>query len=100
MCRHLQTRPETPLLNDTHRVDISAIAGLFVIQLRARSLMERLGAPELETIQHFANGASYKEVARRMNISPATVRHHLRAAYKKLGVHDKAQISRLIVDAP
>lgn len=99
LCQHLQTKPETPLLKDTHRVEISAIAGLFVLELRARSIMERLGARELETIQHFANGASYKEVARRMNISPTTVRHHLRSAYKKLGVHDKAQISRLIFGA-
>lgn len=100
LCRHLQTAPDMPLLYDTHRVEVSAISGLFVLELRTRSLVERLGARELETIQHFANGASYKEVARRMNISPATVRHHLRSAYKKLGVHDKGQISRLIVGAP
>lgn len=99
-CKHLQTRPDLPFLGETHRVEISTIAGLFVLELRARSLVERLGTRELETIQHFANGASYKEVARRMNISPATVRHHLRSAYKKLGVHDKAQISRLIIGTP
>ena len=96
VCRHLQSRPETPFLCETHRMEISPIAGLFVLELRARSLVDRLGSRELETIQHFANGASYKEVARRMNISPATVRHHLRSAYKKLGVHDKTQMSRLI----
>lgn len=94
--RHLQAEPALPFLSSTHRVEISPIAGLFVLELRPRSLVDRLGSRELETIQHFANGASYKEVARRMNISPATVRHHLRSAYKKLGVHDKAQMSRLI----
>ncbi|MFM9735875.1 hypothetical protein ACKI17_49175, partial [Streptomyces niveiscabiei] len=72
LCRHLQTRPDTPMLTETHRVEISAIAGLFVLELRSRSLIERLGARELETIQHFANGVSCKEVARRMNISPST----------------------------
>jgi DNA-binding CsgD family transcriptional regulator len=96
-CKHLRTLPDTAFLTDSHRIDISPIAGLFVLELRSRSLVDRLGTRELETIQHFANGASYKEVARRMNISPATVRHHLRSAYKKLGVHDKAQMSRLIV---
>jgi DNA-binding CsgD family transcriptional regulator len=96
ICLHLQSRPMTPLLGETHKIDVSPIAGLFVLELSPRSLVDRLGSRELETIQHFANGASYKEVARRMNISPATVRHHLRSAYKKLGVHDKTQMSRLI----
>lgn len=67
-----------------------------MIELHPRSPLDRLGARELETIRHFANGASYKEVARRMNLAPATVRHHLRSAYRKLGVHDKAQMSLLI----
>ena len=96
LCRHLQTTPDAALTGTTCRIGISSVAGLFVLELRPRTLIDRLGARELETIRHFASGASYKEVARQLNISPATVRHHLRSAYKKLGVHDKAQISRLI----
>ena len=96
LCLHIQSKPDAPFLGERHRIEISPIAGLYVLELRPRSLADRLGSRELETIQHFANGASYKEVARRMNISPATVRHHLRSAYKKLGVHDKTQMSRLI----
>jgi len=30
-----------------------------------------------------------------MAISPTTVRHYVRCAYKKLGMHDKSQIPRL-----
>ncbi|WEZ85331.1 helix-turn-helix transcriptional regulator (plasmid) [Rhizobium sp. 32-5/1] len=96
ICQHLQSLPETPFLCTTHRIEINPIAGLFVLELRPRSLVDRLGSRELETIQHFANGASYKEVARRMDISPTTVRHHLRSAYKKLGVHNKTQMARLV----
>lgn len=96
LCGHLRASSSQPFIGSISRIEISSVAGLFVLELRPRSLIDRLGARELETIQHFANGASYKEVARQLNISPATVRHHLRSAYKKLGVHDKAQISRLI----
>ncbi len=96
LCRHVRSQTDKPFMGALHRIDISPIAGLFLLELRPRSLADRLASRELETIQHFANGASYKEVARRMNISPATVRHHLRSAYKKLGVHDKMQMSRLI----
>ncbi|MGN6306565.1 MAG: response regulator transcription factor, partial [Mesorhizobium sp.] len=96
LCRHLEARPDQPFWGDRLCVRISPVAGLFVLELHPRSPLDRLGARELETIRHFANGASYKEVARRMNLAPATVRHHLRSAYRKLGVHDKAQMSLLI----
>ncbi|TXH82468.1 MAG: LuxR family transcriptional regulator [Rhizobium sp.] len=96
LSRQIRSQPDLPFLGQLHRIDISGIAGLFILELRRRSLADRLASRELETIQHFANGVSYKEVARRMNISPATVRHHLRSAYKKLGVHDKTQMSHLI----
>lgn len=99
LCRHLEAKPDQPFWGSKLCVKFSPVAGLFVLELHARSPLDRLGARELETIQHFANGASYKEVARRMNLAPATVRHHLRSAYRKLGVHDKAQISRLIASA-
>lgn len=65
---------------------------------RRRSPADPLAARELETITHFANGASYKDAARRTNIPPATVRRHLRSAYKKLNVHDKAQMSPLLTE--
>lgn len=44
----------------------------------------------------FAAGRNYKEVARLVGISPATVRHHLRAVYVKLGVRDKAALARTL----
>jgi DNA-binding CsgD family transcriptional regulator len=95
---HLQAGTGQPFLSSLHRFEFNPIAGLFIVEMRHRSPADLLAERELETITHFANGASYKEVARRMNISPATVRHHLRSAYKKLNVHDKAQMSRLLTE--
>lgn len=31
-----------------------------------------------------------------MEIAPATVRHYLRCAYRKLGMHDKSQIGGVL----
>ncbi|KVL84942.1 hypothetical protein WT94_20475 [Burkholderia stagnalis] len=39
---------------------------------------------------------SHKEVAQQMAISPTTVRHYLRCAYRKLGMHDKSQIASVL----
>ena len=39
---------------------------------------------------------TYKEIARDLRLSPATVRHYIRNAYTKLEVSDKAALGRLI----
>ena len=46
--------------------------------------------------ERFASGQSYKEVARGLDVSPATVRHHLRAIYRKLDVGDKGELSHVL----
>ena len=43
----------------------------------------------------FGKGQTYKEIAKRIGISPTTVRHHLRGAYAKLGVRNKGEIAWL-----
>jgi DNA-binding NarL/FixJ family response regulator len=45
---------------------------------------------ELEVLRHVAEGASNREVARRLFISEASVKTHLLHVYDKLGVRDRA----------
>lgn len=71
-------------------------AGLYQLEARARSELDRLSPRELVAIRHYGEGLSHKEVAQRMGISPTTVRHYLRCAYRKLGMHDKTEIPRLL----
>jgi DNA-binding NarL/FixJ family response regulator len=46
---------------------------------------------EREIIELFAKGATYDEVARMLSMSVNTVRHHVRAMYRKLHVCSKAE---------
>lgn len=46
--------------------------------------------------RYFASGLSHKEVAQTLGVSENTVRTHLKQAYSKLGVHDKAQLANRI----
>lgn len=80
------------------RVTVQCVrtAGLFQLEARVRSGLDRLSPRELVAIQHYGEGLSHKEVAQRMGISPTTVRHYLRCAYRKLGMHDKIEIPRLL----
>jgi len=52
-----------------------------------------LSSREREVATAYATGQSYKEIARGLGLSPATVRTHLRTVYRKLGVTSKIELS-------
>lgn len=90
---HVRRGAVLPYTGEVLRLRFTKVAGLYLVEVRQRSLTDRLSPQELTAIRYYGEGISYKEVARRMNLSPATVRHYLRCAYKKLGMHDKGQIA-------
>ncbi len=60
---------------------------------RGRTRVDLLSKREATIAQAFSRGRSYKEIARELGNAPATVRHHLRIIYEKLGVSDKAMMT-------
>lgn len=46
---------------------------------------------EVELLQLFAKGQSYKEAARELDISPLTVGNHVKSIYRKLAVHSRGE---------
>lgn len=62
--------------------------------------LDKLSAREKEVALAVAGGASNKEIARRLEISERTVKAHLTAAFERLGVRDRLQLSLLINGAP
>jgi two-component system, NarL family, nitrate/nitrite response regulator NarL len=77
---------------------ISAMAG-HSTQLNSNHL-SKLSAREKEVALAVAGGASNKEIARRFAISERTVKAHLSAAFERLGVRDRLQLSLLINGTP
>lgn len=62
--------------------------------------LEKLSVREKEVALAVAGGASNKEIAGRLNISERTVKAHLTAAFERLGVRDRLQLSLLINGNP
>jgi DNA-binding CsgD family transcriptional regulator len=59
-----------------------------------------LSPREREAAVLYATGESYKEIARRLALSPATVRTYLRDVYARLGVRNKVELGTLLgIDA-
>lgn len=65
-------------------------------QSAAVSPLRGLSARERQIAEAAARGGSNKEIARAMGITERTVKAHLTAAYEKLGVRDRMQLSLLI----
>jgi DNA-binding CsgD family transcriptional regulator len=57
---------------------------------RRRSWPAGLSEREVEVLRLIARGASYKEVAGRLSISPKTAEHHVGHIYAKIGVSSRA----------
>ena len=46
---------------------------------------------EIELLEQFAKGESYKQAARSLGISPLTVGNHVKSIYRKLAVHSRGE---------
>lgn len=96
----LQSRPGQPApttyVGTQISLDTEFIADLLLVQARPRSAIDVLTSKELTVARLFGEGQTYKTVAKRLGISPATVRHHLRKAYTKLNIQNKGEIAWLL----
>lgn len=70
--------------------------GLTLMEARFNSALDRLSPRERTIAEAFAQGHSYKQVAARLGLSPATVRHHLRSVYAKTRVSNKSALAGLM----
>lgn len=78
---------------------VSSAAAVYMLeQLRAAPMVavaetedNGLTAREIDLLQVFAKGGSYKEAARILGISPLTVGNHVKSIYRKLEVHSRGE---------
>jgi DNA-binding CsgD family transcriptional regulator/GAF domain-containing protein len=55
---------------------------------------KELSSREREVASAYVNGESYKEIARTLDIAPATVRTHLRTVFRKFGVTSRTELAQ------
>lgn len=69
---------------------------LTLIEAREASALDRLSPRERVIAASFGEGSSYKQIAARLGLSPATVRHHLRRIYEKAGISRKSELTCML----
>ena len=65
--------------------------GMTVFSPRSEQPSTPLSEREREVLTHMASGATNKEIAERLFLSPHTVKEHTSALYRKLGVRNRAE---------
>jgi DNA-binding CsgD family transcriptional regulator len=78
------------------RLVIQACGELQLISLAPRRHATLLPPRQMSVAMLYADGRSYKEIARETGLSPASVRTYLREIYVRLGVSDKVALSRAL----
>ena len=58
-----------------------------------------LTAQQERIAQLVAGGATNREVAQELHLSPRTIDHHLRNVFTRLGVRSRTELARLVAPA-
>jgi DNA-binding CsgD family transcriptional regulator len=78
---------------------IKALNDMLLFGVRKISAVDQLSPRELEVAERFGRGMDHRKIAEELHIAPATVRNHLQAIYAKLGVSNKVEMARIIIEA-
>lgn len=78
---------------------IKPLGDMLLLGVRKKSVVDQLSPRELEVARRFGRGMAYRKIAVELCIAPATVRNHLQAIYSTLGVSNKVEMARIIVEA-
>jgi DNA-binding CsgD family transcriptional regulator len=65
---------------------------------RDASTMDQLTPQEFQVAQLLAHGATTREAAAKLFLSPKTIEYHLRSVYSKLGIRTRSALANLLVD--
>lgn len=93
--RRLVTDAQAEFRGQHVRVSLQRSADMVLLSAHEISAFDRLSPRRGCVARLYAEGHSHKEIARQFRISPSTVRNHIKAAYRDLGVNSKAQLRAL-----
>jgi len=70
--------------------------GFVILRVTLNPIGKALTPSELKVAFLVDDGLSYKEIARILNVSPATIRNQLHSIYKKMEISGKAALSNIL----
>ncbi|PWG12559.1 helix-turn-helix transcriptional regulator [Streptomyces sp. V2] len=90
----------SPHCADLARAELRAL-GAPAAPLRAStSPVDALTAQQLLVARMAADGATNREIAGRLALSPRTIDHHLRGVFNRLGIRSRIELVRILAESP
>ena len=78
------------------QVELKAFNDLVIVEIWPQGPLDSLSMREREIVQTLANGLTFKEAARELELSPSTVSNHLYRIYQKLNIGSKSELFKLL----
>lgn len=72
------------------------LGDLYRVSIRECSPLDRLTSREQEVVEGVTQGLSFKQIARKLELSPSTVSNHLYRIYQKLNINNRSELADLI----
>lgn len=72
------------------------LGDLYRISVRECSAIDKLTAREQEVVDGVTQGLSFKQIAKKLELSPSTVSNHLYRIYQKLNINNRSELADLI----
>ena len=78
------------------RTELQACGGAAGLDSYPNALFSRLSPQEREVVRLAAAGATNREIAAQLFLSPRTVGHHLYRAFPKLGINSRTELAQVL----
>lgn len=84
---------------DRIQVNADKLSELFYLQINAKGPFDSLSDRQRTIAKLLAEGLSYKQVAKQLNIASSTVTNHANAIYERVGVTNKTELAALYANS-
>jgi DNA-binding CsgD family transcriptional regulator len=89
---------ETNFVKNQLHIHCEKMGDLYRITARPTTPLDELTQRELEVVNGVSQGMSFKQIAKKLSLSPSTISNHLYRIYQKLHISNRTELADLMHD--
>jgi len=86
----------TKFIENKLYINSEKLGDLYRITVRPTTALDELTQRELQVVSGVSQGMSFKQIAKKLSLSPSTVSNHLYRIYQKLHISNRTELADLI----
>jgi len=86
----------TKLIQNNLHISSEKLGDLYRITIRPTTPLDELTRREMEVVSGVSQGMSFKQIAKKLSLSPSTVSNHLYRIYQKLHISNRTELADLM----